>query len=150
MRKFQMDMQHNRLVALEEGIREGKIKGIRGGKILMSLLARIGRELDDELDSALDAMTGDKRVDMLVCIAESKIEVAEKMLASGFSIDLIVRHTGLTREEAENLIEGEIKDRREEKFDAAKKMLSEGISPNLIVRFTGLVLRQIESLRTGD
>jgi hypothetical protein len=42
-----------------------------------------------------------------------------KDAASGFPIDLIVRHTGLASSETESLIEGEIKDRREEKFDTA-------------------------------
>jgi predicted transposase/invertase (TIGR01784 family) len=74
-RKFQMDVEHNRIVSFEEGKREGIEAGIEVGK-------REGMEEGIEV---------------------GKREVARKLLSSKVSLDLIAQSTGLSQDEIQAL-----------------------------------------------
>jgi predicted transposase/invertase (TIGR01784 family) len=74
-RKFQMDMEHTRIVTFEEGRKEGWNDGMIEG------------ERKGEIKGRTEGRT------------DGKLEVARNLLASGFPLDIVVKNTGLSPEE---------------------------------------------------
>jgi predicted transposase/invertase (TIGR01784 family) len=80
-RKFQMDMEHTRIVTFEEGKKEGRTEGWVEGK-------KEGRT-----EGWNDGRT------------DGKLELARDLLASGVSLEIIVKKTGFSPEEIQALKE---------------------------------------------
>jgi hypothetical protein len=102
-RKFQMDLQHNLIVSYEEGLRIGRLEGLIGSLIKITLEDKCEGQLEcrrdgtlaAELEAQLDPRRQGKIEGKRQGIFEGKIEDARNMLAMGISIDFTAKITGL-------------------------------------------------------
>jgi predicted transposase/invertase (TIGR01784 family) len=78
-RKFQMDMEHNRIVSFEEGELKGRTEG--------ELIGRTEGELKGRTEGELKGRT------------EGKLEFARNLLANGVPLEVIVQNSGLSPNE---------------------------------------------------
>ena len=90
-RKYQMDLEHNLIASRDEGREEGRIEGRIEGREEGREEGRIEGRIEGREEGRIEGET------------VKTIMIAKKMLADGEKVEKIMRYTGLTQEEVEEL-----------------------------------------------